>query len=179
MKPFFLLSLLLIAFTSFSQKDLLTAQTRDELVKNLDSAMHTVHFLTSADAETIIGKTVILKDSAYKFSSGVLRYNYDFIAKYVDSTSKGRITVNFEQYKDTAIAKANYEFIRDENKKDKSYTALPNTGTDAYMTKDYLDQPFIMILKDNKIYKFRMFYLSSEKSTQALLQTAQRISSGR
>src|SRR4051812_29667875 len=100
-KPLFFFLFLLVAFSANSQMDILSARTRAALVKNIDSAMRTVYFITTADAEKILGKKVFLKDSAYKFSGNVLRYNLDYIAVFIDSTSKGRLMFNFEQYKDT------------------------------------------------------------------------------
>jgi hypothetical protein len=170
-----ILSLLTFRLSAFSQRDILTAANRAELVKNLDSAMHSTYFISPADAEKILEKPALLTDSTYKFSSGILRYSFDYVAKYVDSTSKGKISFGFEQYKDTLVAKNNYEFIKTENQKDGNFTELKNLGNSAFLKKDALGQPFIMAIKDNKIYKFRIFYLTSENSLTALIKTAKKI----
>ncbi len=133
------------------------------------------YFISISDAEKILEKPVYLKDSTYKLSGGLLSYSFNYIAKYVDSTSIGKISFSLEQYKDTAIAKSNYEFIKQQNQKEGNITTLNNIGNDAFLKKDYLNQPFVMILKDNKIYKFRVFYLSSENSLNALLDVSKKI----
>jgi hypothetical protein len=164
-----------ISYSAHSQTDPFTIKTRTGLVKSLDSAMRTNYFLSKAEAEKILEKSAVLKDSAYKLSSGVLRYNLDYAAVYVDSTSKGRLTFNFEQYKDTAVARSNYDFIKAENQKDGNFISLKATGNDAFLKKDQLGQPFIMAIKDNKIFKFRVIYLVSEGSQAALLEAAKKI----
>ena len=171
---FFLFFFFLFSF-SFSQTDLLTAKTRNQLIANLDSALVSKYFISISDAEKILEKPVYLKDSTYKLSGGLLSYSFNYIAKYVDSTSIGKISFSLEQYKDTAIAKSNYEFIKQQNQKEGNITTLNNIGNDAFLKKDYLNQPFVMILKDNKIYKFRVFYLSSENSLNALLDVSKKI----
>jgi hypothetical protein len=159
----------------YAQKDLLTAKTRKQLEAQLDSALLSKYYITLSDAEKILEKPAFLKDSTYKLSGGLLRYSFDYIAKSIDSTSKGKISFSLEQYKDTAISKSNYDFIKKQNEKDGAITLLENIGNDAFLKMDNLNQPFVMILKDNKIYRFRVFYLSSQSSLDALLSVSKKI----
>lgn len=176
MKKLALISLLLFfTHSSFSQKDILTAKTRAELLNNLDSALHTCFFISNSDAQKVLEKPVFLKDSTYKFSSGILRYSFDYIATFVDSTSKGRISFSFEQYKDTTIAKANYDYIKSENIKEGNTTEVKNIGNDAFVKRDNLNQPFLMFIKNNKIFKIRVMYWTTNSSYNELLSLAKKI----
>lgn len=176
MKKIILILLVSLPIFIYSQQDiLLAAKTRTELIKNLDSALRSCHFITDADAEKILGKPAHLKDSTYKFSSGVLRYSFNYVADYVDSTSKGRIFFSFEQYKDTAMAKSNYEVLKTENQKGDKFTSLKELGNAAFLNKDIFNQPLIIVLEDNKIYKLNILYLTTENSLNELMKVSVKI----
>lgn len=171
----FALCFFLLSNFSFSQVDLLTAKTRAQLVAQLDSALRSKYFITQSEADKILEKPTFLKDSTYKLSSGLLRYSFTYVAKYVDSTSKGRLFFGIEQYKDTLAAKSNFEFLKKQNEKDGNLTTLKDLGDDAFLKKDALNQPFVMIVEENKIFKFQIFYLKTENSLNQLLLVAKKI----
>ncbi|MCX6296039.1 MAG: hypothetical protein NTX97_08230 [Bacteroidetes bacterium] len=173
MKKIILFCFLLISFLSgYSQQDLLAAKNNEELQKKLDSALVSSYFITIDDAGKILEKPSHLKDSTYKYSNGILRYSFDYVANYVDSTSKGRLFFSYEQYRDLEMAKNTYTSIKTENEKNNLITALNDIGDDAFLQKDYLNEPFIIIRKGNKIFKLKVYYVTSQASLDALISTA-------
>ncbi len=160
----------------YSQTDLLaSANNREALKKTLDSAMIAHYYISIADASKILDQPVYLKDSTYKYSGGILRYTFDYVAKKVDSTSKGRIFFGYEQYTDPQIAKMTYQGIKTENEKNSSSSTLKNIGEDAFLQKDNLNQPFIMVLNHNKIYKIRVFSVTGQHSEDELMSVAKKL----
>jgi hypothetical protein len=160
----------------YSQTDLLAAANNKEaLKKTLDSAMIAHYYVSKEDAAKILNQPVYLKDSTYKYSGGILRYTFDYVVKKVDSTSKGRIFFGYEQYTDPQIAKVNYGSIKTENEKTGTITSLKAIGEDAFLQKDNLGQPFIMILDHAKIYKLRVFSVTSQQSQEELMNVAKKL----
>ncbi|MCW3083333.1 MAG: hypothetical protein JWP12_699 [Bacteroidetes bacterium] len=160
----------------YSQTDLLAASNNKEaLKKTLDSALIAHYYISNGDAAKILNQPVYLKDSTYKYSGGILRFTFDYLAKKVDSTSKGRVFFSFEQYKDPEIAKVTYQSIKTENEKSSNTSTLKNLGEDAFLQKDNLNQPFIMILDHTKIYKIRVFSVTSQQSQDELMNVAKKL----
>ncbi len=176
MKKTILLFLLLSIITfSYSQNAWLDVKTRAQLIANLDSAMLAKYYIDLSEAEKILEKPVFLKDTTYKLSGGILRFSFHYIAKYVDSTSIGRLNFEFQQYKDTLAAKSTYEFLKNVNQNDTSLTSFKELGNNGYLVIDSANQPFIIISKENKIFKFRVFYLTTENSLNELLVISKKV----
>jgi hypothetical protein len=168
-------SFILLTTFVYSQKDLvLTGKNNQALQKLLDSALISNYFITADDADKILEKPSHLKDSTYKFSNGILRYSFDYVANYIDSTSKGRLFFSFEQYNDVEISKSTYQSIKNENEKTGTVIPLSDLSDEAFLQKDYLGQPFIIIRKANKIFKLKVYYLSSKTSLDELVKTTKK-----
>ncbi len=141
----------------------------------LDSAMVSKYFVTAGDARTILNKPAFVKDSSYKFSSGILRYTINYVATYVDSTSKGALYFGFEQYKDTAASNEIYRFMKMQHTTSGTIKQLKDLGDEAYMQYDVLNQPFIIVVKENRIFKFCIYYLADKDTYNSLLKVAKRV----
>ncbi len=169
MKKTVLLLAILFSGFCFSQ-----TETTKLLSKHIvDSTYRSINFISLSDAEKIIDKPALLKDSVFKYTASMLRYTLTYIAVYKDSTSKGRIFFTYEQYKDASIAKDIFNTLKSGNAKD-SITDLPNTGEEAFVVRDNLNYPFIMIRKDKKIFKFKLYYLTTPSSLQELIKVAKK-----
>ena len=146
-----------------------------EAINYKDTVMHSRDFITNEEANKILGKPAQLHDSAYKFSSGLLRYKVEYVATYKDSTSKGRIFFMFEQYKDEVITKEIYDNLKTENAKTGVVNDLMNYGNEGFLTKDNLNCPFILIRKGNKLFKFKLYFLDKKISQDELMKVAKKI----
>ncbi|MGZ4049898.1 MAG: hypothetical protein ACXVPU_19870 [Bacteroidia bacterium] len=176
MKKIIFMFLLLVTFSASAQQDILKMDVSQEVFKKrLDSAMRSVYFITVSDAEKILGKQSHLKDSTYKYVNGLLRYTFDYVANKIDSTSKGRIFFDFEQYKDDSFSKDIYKNLKTENEKNGGIVAVNDIGDEGFLQKDNLGQPFIIIRKNNKIYKLRVYYVTSATSLDEAMNVAKKI----
>ena len=166
-----------LSITSFvySQTASVVEKGNYKYQNKIDSAMVSCYFITNSDAEKILEKPAHLIDSACKFSSNVLRYRFDYVADYKDSTSKGKIFFTFEQYKNDTIAKDIYHTIKSENEKNGSITKMDDIGEDSFLQKDNLNQPFIIFRKENKIFKLKVYYLTSKTSLDELIRISKKI----
>lgn len=165
-----------VTFFANAQKDLLAGQTNTAMLqRTLDSAMRPGYYISVKDAGKILGTKVLLKDSMYKYSGGVLRFTFNYIAQRTDSTSKGRIFFSFEQYKDPQIAVSTYQGIRTENEKGGPVEMLNGYGDEAFLQKDAMNQPFAVIREGNKIFKLRLYATANKKAKEKMLKTAKKI----
>jgi len=177
-KTAFLFFLILTISSAKAQtaKDLLAGQhTTETMQKMLDSAMRPHFYISTEEAEKIIGRKAVLKDSAFKYANGMLRFSFNYIAKRVDSTAKGRIFFSFEQYKDENTATVTYQSIRSENERSGALEIIKDLGDEAFLQKDVLGQPFIIVREGAKIFKIRVYDVSTEKSRKELMKVAEKI----
>ena len=151
------------------------ANNREALQRMLDSAMVSSYFINTADAATILQKPVFLKDSSYKYASGVLRFTFNYVAKYVDTTSKGALFFGYEQFKDSISAKDIYAFIKTQTTKTTVLTALQNIGDEGYFQINERNEPFIIIRKGNRVFKFGVTYLTEKDCLIQLITLAKKI----
>ena len=140
-----------------------------------DSTYRSNLFISLTDANNILEKPAMLRDSTFKNSTGMIRYTLNYIAVFKDTTSKGRIFFTYEQYKTEPEAKSIFESIKTENAKSAAVKDLTDTGDEAFLVKDTLNYPFVMIRKQNKVFKFKVYYLSDDKSLNELLKVAKRV----
>ena len=159
----------------YSQTNLMNAKNNLELKKKIDSAMISSYFITNSDAGKILEKPAHVIDSACKFSSNILRYRFDYVADYKDSTSKGKIFFTFEQYKNDTIAKGIYQSIKSENEKNAPIMILNDIGEESFLQRDNLNEPFIIIRKENKLFKLKVYYLTSKTSLEELIKVSKKI----
>lgn len=175
-KIVFLFAFLSLTLFANAQKDLLAGQPGTAVLsQRLDSAMRPHFYITPKNASKILGCPAVLKDSMYKYSGGILRFTFNYIAKRIDSTSKGRIFFSFEQYKDTQIAIGTYQSIKAENEKAGTLQALTGYGDEGFLQKDEKQQPFAVIRENNKIFKVRLYSNTSEKSQKRLMKVVKKI----
>lgn len=171
--------LFFISFSAhiFAQKDLLAGATNTAaLKKTLDSAMRPCFYITASQAEMILGQKVVLKDSTYRYSAGILRFSFNYLtAGRIDSTSKGRIFFSFEEFKDAEIARNTCQSIKAENEKSGTVVLLHDMGDEAFMQKDAREQPFIFVQKNNKIFKLRVYAVTGDQSGDAAIDVMKKI----
>ena len=170
---FFIFSIL--SFSSFAQ----TNKTNEEGVKRIqheiDSTFHSINFFPLSEVEHILKKKAILKDSTLKVSNSLMRYALDYVAVYKDSTSKGRIFFSYEQYKDMEVSKDVFKSTLAENQSNAFYESLSDFGNEGFQVKDNLGYPFIIVRKGNRIFRFKLYYLSSVDSQREFKNSARRI----
>ena len=159
MKKIFFIFLSLLTFSANAQTDVVVINVnKDILQKRLDSAMQARYYITSSDAEKILGNPSHLKDSTYKYAGGLLRYSFNYVIDHPDSLSKGKIFFTFEQYKDELSSKDIYQVIKTENEKGSAITVINDIGDEGFVQKDNTGQPFMIVRKKNKLYKLRVYY---------------------
>ena len=151
-KIIFTFFLLFLTLFLFSQKETSTAENIKEPSKKLhDGSMQSFNFISMADAEKILEKPAHLIDSAYKVSSSVSMYRFDYVADYKDSTSKGKKFFDFEQYKNDTISKDIYQTIKIENEKIGTVISLNDIG--ASESSDNSIKPFLLISYSLKVLR--------------------------
>jgi len=137
--------------------------------------LNSFDFISLTEAENILEKPALLKDSTYRLSSGLMRYSLKYVAIYKDSTSKGQLLLFLEQHKDTLNSKDIYSFIKKQQLNNPTLTALNDLGDEGFYFRDSSNYPFIMVRKGTKIYKLQIFYLTDNESLTALLNQARKI----
>jgi hypothetical protein len=179
MKKVFFSLFLFTTFNLFSQNDIVVLNVNKNILqKRLDSAMHAFYYVTLADAEKVLQKPAYLKDSSYKCSQGVLRYMFNYhVNKAIDSSAKGRLFFSYEQYANDSIADIIYKSILSENKKTDTPENLASLefGNEGFLSKDNLKQPFIFVRKRNKIFKFRVYFISDKITENELKNLAKKV----
>jgi hypothetical protein len=179
MKKVFFSLFLFTTFNLISQNDIVVLNVNKNILqKRLDSAMHAFYYITLADAETVLQRPVFLKDSSYRCTQGVLRYMFNYnVNKAIDSTAKGRLFFSYEQYANDTIASSIYKSFLSENKKTDTPDNLAELefGDEGFLSKDNLKQPFIFVRKRNKIFKFRVYFISDKITENELKKLAKKV----
>lgn len=135
------------------------------------------NFISISDASRILGKTAIVSDSSSRNTSGLLRCSYTYIVPYKDSTSKGRLFFTYEQYNEIEICKSIFQSLKKENEKSGSLVMLKSYGDEAFLIKDNLNFPFIVVQKNNKLFKFKLYYQTGKDALDKLLEKVQSVAS--
>ncbi len=166
---FFFIYLFFFSF-SFSQNNLLPYPP--------DSALRISKFIPLTEAEKIMGSAAYGHDSTKKFTDGYyLRFQFTYKSKKADSVTKefSSLFFGFEQFKDAATAKHMFDLLKSENEKNSSFTPLNQIGDEGFLSKDNQGNPFIMIRKSCRAYKFRLLHAKNISSTEQLAELAKKI----
>lgn len=171
----FLFSVLLSTYC-FGQ----TASLNDKQI-NTDlsptSSLRLSDFILISEAENIFGKPAHIKDSLFKYSSGLLRFQFTYKANSIDSITgeMGTLFFGFEQWEQTSLAKSGYDLIKAENEKNYTVKTLDQIGDEGFVANDQSNNPFIMIRKDKKIFKLKLRNVSNKNSLDELKVLAKKI----
>ncbi len=133
------------------------------------------NFITIADAEKVIEKKSFLKDSSFKSSGGVIRYKLKFRPTYIDSTSKGELFFEYQQWQNEDITKVMYQNFEKEHKKMGYVEDLKNIGDEAYLMKDNFKNPFILVRKNNTFFKIQVSSINTDSSLKELINLTKKI----
>ena len=162
--------------TSLAQTNSTLTNTKNiPIIYTSIEELYSYNFISSEDAENIVGNKCKLIDSTSRNTGGVLRYSFTYIVPFKDSTSKGRLFFSYEQYKDKSMCQSIFQSLKQENGKSGSINDLIGFGDEAYMIKDSMNFPFVIILKNNKLFKFKLYYLNSTTPLEELLKTAKKL----
>ncbi|MEP7171583.1 MAG: hypothetical protein ABI855_19585 [Bacteroidota bacterium] len=167
-----------LSLACFGGPDLLSIRgNRTPLEKLPDSALHSNKFISLAEAEKVLRLSAHVKDSTWKNSAAVSRFTTNFIANASDKKTgqSRRLFFSYEQYQQDATAKDIYASIKAENEKISVVTNLGETGDEGFVAKDSLGFPFMMVRKGNKIYKFKMYYVTDKTAFEKLQLLAKRV----
>ena len=145
-----------------------------------DSNWYPHHFITSTEAEKILLRPAHLKDSLCDFKNGYLRYDFTYKANTKDSAAFGlgyaSLFFSLEQHEQAATAKRIYDHIKAENQKVGNVSDLNEMGEEGFVAKDKENNPFIMLMQNNRIYKLRTLYVSNAQiSYDELMLVAKKI----
>jgi len=175
--PFYTIALIITVLNFFTFKIVVSQNdSKRSSINYKDSVFRSSDFISITEADKILGKPSRLLDSLHKVSSGLLRYKIEYVATYKDSSSKGRIFFMFEQYADASSLKSIYDNIKIENLKTSKLRELKDFAADeAFLAIDNFNYPFILVRKENKLFKFKLYYLDAKVSLDELLVVAKKI----
>ena len=149
--------------------------TGNAQVTKMNKEFYISDFITVQDASKVLEKPAIANDSAYKFSHNLTHYRFDYVAVFKDSTSKGKLFFTYEQYKTDTIADNVYESIKTENEKIGKINKIEGESDAGFWNTDALKQPFVIIRKGNKIFKFKVYYLTDNIMLEELKKLAKKV----
>jgi len=180
---FLLIPAVTLTIRCYAQSNLPEPTADSDVTPKYDSDWYISNFISFTEAQKIIQQPVYIKDSLWKYSNynyGYLRYAFTYNAKSMDSITKTRSSLFFslEQYQQLALAKKTFNDIKALNQKSDKYTALTEPGDEAFLVKDVLAHPFIVIRKGNRIYKLRMLYVTGQIANDELMLLAKKIVAG-
>ena len=87
----------------------------------------------------------------------------------------GMLFFGFEQFQQTSEAERAYAEIKTENEKTSVVNKLVEMGDEGFLVRDQLNFPFIMIRKNNRIFKLKTYNIKSEDSFNELQLIAKKI----
>jgi len=144
-------------------------------VTKKNKEFHISDFITIEDANKVLEKPTYANDSAYKQSPNLTHYRFDYVAVFKDSTSKGKLFFTYEAYKTDTIAADIFQSIKTENEKLGAITKFDAGANDGFWNTDKLNQPFIIIRKGNKLFKFKVYYLTDKTMLSELQKLAKKV----
>ena len=176
----FIVILLSVSLFCFAQSNTSTGEVSKPVPHGPhvpDSSLQAFHSLSFYDAKKILAQPPYLNDSIWEFNGGIWKYKCVYVGNFKDSITqqKPRMYFGFEHYKKTVDAKIFYDLIKKENAKTSSVISLDQLGDEAFLTKDALNGPFIMIRKDKKIFKLRLYNITSDSSVNELQVFAKKL----
>lgn len=164
----------------FAQSDTVTGKVSEPASHRQgvpDSSLRSFNNFSFSDAKKILKQPVYLRDSIWRFNGGIWKYKCIYSGNFNDSITNQipRVYFGFEHYKQTSEAKNIYEVIKKENEKNSAFINVSQTGDEAFLVKDVLNFPFMIIRKDNKILKLRVYNVTDAVSLEELLAVAKKI----
>ena len=159
-----------------AQENASTANKNKQKSHIPDSTLQSLNFISLSVAEKILEQPSRIKDSIWKFEGEIWKYKCVYNGNLKDSV-KGRASLyfGFEHYKQIKDAKRFYDLTKAENAKSSTVTDLSKTGDEAFLVKDQLNCPLIIIRKANKIFKLKVYNINSATSLNQLQLLAKQI----
>ena len=144
-----------ISYFSFAQ----SADYKAEIHLNLpDTSLHSFDSVTKTDAVLILGGPVILKDSIWKYEGGNWNFHCVYLTVKKDSLNQsGRLFFSFEKYRKIAEAKRFYDLMKVQNINISEIHSVDQLGEESFLVYDVLGNPFLMIRKESRIYKLKVY----------------------
>ncbi len=143
-----------------------------------DSILNTFTYPSLSEAEKMLKEPAHLKDSTWDFEGGVWKFKCKYWANTLKDSVKWIRTEMFyamEQFKTTAEAKSFFDSFKSENQKTLVVKELKQVGDEAFLVKDVLNNPFILILKNARLYKFKVYNLNRDSASDELLLLVNKI----
>jgi hypothetical protein len=175
----FLIVALLVTIISYSQT---TTKTNVNKKANQltvpDSILNTFTYPSLSDAEKMLKEPAHLKDSIWDFEGGAWKFKCKYWANTLKDSVKWIRTEMFyavEQYKTAVEAKSLFDNFKSENQKTLIVKELKQVGNEAFLVKDVLNNPFILILKNARLYKFKVYNLNRDSASDELLLLVNKI----
>jgi hypothetical protein len=170
------LSITVISYSQTTTKANINKKTNQITVP--DSLLKEFSYPSLSDAEKMLKEPAHLKDSTWDFEGGVWKFKCKYWANTLKDSVKWIRTEMFyamEQYKTVSEAKSLFDNFKSENKKTLVVKELKKIGDDAFLVKDVLNNPFILILKNARLYKFKVYNLNRDSTSDELLLLVNKI----
>lgn len=142
-----------------------------------DTSLHSFRYISKEDAELILEQSSYLKDSIWKIEGGIWKFKCTYLTSKKDTSTKqaGRLFFGFENYKQLAEAKRFFELMKNENEKSNTIINSEKIADDSFLSKDALNNPFLIIRKNNKVFKLKVYQISSATSLSQLFSLAHKL----
>ncbi len=165
MKKLFLLTITLISLFNI-QEPVFSQNTTIQTLSDFEEYIPKNHLLSLEEAEKILGQKTILKEKNLKIENDVLIYNINYIATTKDSKTEktGSIYFMYEKYDTIETAKKSYLEIKKANQTHERLKILENTGDEAYFHSDKENFYFVLVRKDEKMFRIKVNKITSKTS---------------
>jgi hypothetical protein len=170
-KTAFTLVLISASMACFGESISLVREGMLPVIPDLQNkAVHMYKFVTLAEAEKVMGEKAHVKDSVWRNSGSITKFMTTMVANETDKkTGKAKkLFFSFENYPHETDAKELYALIKAENEKTAASSAIDEIGDGAFVVKDQLGFPFIMVRKGSKIFKFKTYYVTDKDGFERL-----------
>jgi hypothetical protein len=140
-----------------------------------DSSLTVSQFITLKEVENLFNQPCLLKDSVKKYSGNILRFTFTYLSKSTDEATKSKLFFVFEQYKDNSMVESIYAGLKKENEANGKVKVQEYLGEEAIIAYDSNSFPFLIIRKENKLYKIKVYNVLNEEQVNSLTAIASKI----
>lgn len=138
---------------------------------------HAAHLFTPLDAQQILGEPAHLSDSATISIRDTFRFKCTYTADNKEQQTGKTVNVYFmyEHFTKEVTAKHLYTVFKTSNEDAPGMKALDTLGDEAFFQSDKHNFALIIARKGNKLLRIKVNKLTARTSSNALLETAIRI----
>jgi hypothetical protein len=149
-------------------------------VHDFEARQRAASLFTPFDARKILGEPAHWSDSSITTVGDTLRFRCTYTAnnKVAEGGKAANVYFMYEDFAREATAKNLYAVFKTGNENASGMKQLPNLGDEAFYQSDENNFALVITRKGSKLLRIKVNKLTAKASTNALLETAMRITAG-